>query len=416
VNEFAKEHEALMFSNHIIREAMRTLVRNPIRSCLTMLGIVMGVASFICVVAVGNAGSKRVQEQLRTLGDNMIWVEAGSRAKSGVRVGSRGTKTLIPGDAHAIKDEIPGVRSVSENVDGGVQLVYENKNWGTQFRGVNPEYFEIRKWEMSAGTAFDQASVETASPVCVLGKTVADNLFAEEPPLGKVIRVKGMPCNVIGVMKPKGAGPNGQDQDDFILLPVTTAQKRLSGTMWLDDIYISATSREDIPQATKDIVALLRERHHLRANEDNDFNIRSPEDVLRAQLQASQIFTFLLGGAASLSLLVGGIGIMNIMLVSVSQRTREIGIRIAVGATEGDVQLQFLSEAMALSIIGGLLGVAAGVGSAIVLQETLDWSMELSPDVMVIAGIVAAAIGILFGYYPAKTASRLDPMEILRSE
>jgi putative ABC transport system permease protein len=405
-----------MFSNHIIREAMRTLVRNPIRSWLTMLGIIMGVASFICVVAVGNAGSAKVQDQLQKLGDNMIWVEAGSRSRGGVRIGSRGTKTLIAEDTRAILEQVSLVKSVSNNVDGGVQLVYGNQNWGTQYRGVDPEYTDIRRWEMASGAFFDRAAVERAAPVCVLGKTVSDNLFADENPLGKVVRVKNMPCTVIGVLQPKGASATGQDQDDFVLMPYTTAQKRISGATWLDDIYISAVTRDDIPEATKQIRGLLRERHHLHPGEDDDFNLRSPEDLIRAQLQASQIFTLLLGGAASLSLLVGGIGIMNIMLVSVSQRTREIGIRIAVGATEQDVQLQFLSEAMALSMIGGLLGVAAGIGSAIVLQETLGWAMQLSTDVMIVAGVVAAAIGILFGYYPARTASRLDPMVVLRSE
>jgi putative ABC transport system permease protein len=405
-----------MFSNHIIREAMRTLVRNPIRSWLTMLGIIMGVASFICVVAVGNAGSAKVQDQLLKLGDNMIWVEAGSRSRGGVRIGTKGTKSLIAEDTRAILEQVALVKSVSNNVDGRVQLVYGNENWGTSFRGVDPEYAEIRKWELASGTFFDRDAVERAAPVCVLGKTVSDNLFLDENPLGQVVRVKDMPCTVIGVLQPKGAGPTGQDQDDFVLMPYTTAQKRISGVTWLDDIYISAVTRDDIPEATKQIRALLRERHHLHPAEDDDFNLRSPEDLIRAQLQASQIFTLLLGGAASLSLLVGGIGIMNIMLVSVSQRTREIGIRIAVGATEHDVQLQFLSEAMALSIIGGLLGVVAGIGSAIVLQETLGWAMQLSTDVMVIAGVVAAAIGVVFGYYPARTASRLDPMVVLRSE
>ncbi len=405
-----------MISTHIFREALRALRRNPIRSWLTMLGIIMGVASFICVVAVGNAGSAKVQDQLSKLGDNMIWVEAGSRAKSGIRVGARGTKTLIMEDARAMADQIPLIKSVGSNVDGGIQAVYGNTNWGTTFRGVTPEYLQIRKWELASGATFDQASVDRTAAVCVLGMTVAQNLFADENPIGKVIRVKTLPCSVIGVLQPKGASATGQDQDDFILIPITTAQKRITGTFWLDDIYCSAVSREDIPEATKQIVSLLRERHHLRPGEDNDFNIRSPEDLLRAQLQASQIFTLLLASAASLSLLVGGIGIMNIMLVSVSQRTREIGIRLAVGATDRDVQWQFLSEAVVLSVLGGGLGVLAGILSAVTLEKTLNWAMQLSPQIMVVAGIFSAAIGILFGYYPARRASMLDPIETLRYE
>ena len=405
-----------MISTHIFREALRALVRNPIRSGLTMLGIIMGVASFICVVAVGNAGSAKVQDQLAKLGDNMIWVEAGSRAKSGIRVGARGTKTLILEDARAMAEQVPLIKSVGSNVDGNIQAVYGNTNWGTTFRGVTPEYLQIRKWELASGTTFDQASVDRTAAVCVLGMTVAQNLFADENPLGKVIRVKTLPCSVIGVLQPKGASATGQDQDDFILIPLTTAQKRITGTFWLDDIYCSAISREDIPEATRQIVGLLRERHHLRPGEDNDFNIRSPEDLLRVQLQASQIFTLLLASAASLSLLVGGIGIMNIMLVSVSQRTREIGIRLAVGATDRDVQWQFLSEAVVLSLMGGGLGVLAGILSAVALEKTLSWAMELSPQIMVVAGIFSAAIGILFGYYPARRASMLDPIETLRYE
>ena len=405
-----------MISTHIFREALRALVRNPIRSGLTMLGIIMGVASFICVVAVGNAGSAKVQDQLAKLGDNMIWVEAGSRAKSGIRVGARGIKTLILEDAHAMAEQVPLIKSVGSNVDGGIQAVYGNTNWGTTFRGVTPEYLQIRKWELASGTTFDQNSMERNAAVCVLGMTVAQNLFADENPIGKVIRVKTLPCSVIGVLQPKGASATGQDQDDFILIPITTAQKRITGTFWLDDIFCSAVSREDIPEATRQIVGLLRERHHLRPNEDNDFSIRSPEDLLRAQLQASRIFTLLLASAASLSLLVGGIGIMNIMLVSVSQRTREIGIRLAVGATDRDVQWQFLSEAVVLSLMGGGLGVLAGILSAVALEKTLSWAMELSPQIMVVAGIFSAAIGILFGYYPARRASMLDPIETLRYE
>jgi len=400
----------------IFREALQALVRNRARSLLTMLGIVMGVGSFICVVAVGRAGSSRVETQLSNVGDNLIWVEAGSRARSGVRIGSRGTKTLVEGDSRAVLDQVPGVKSASPNVDGRIQVVYGNLNWGTQYRGVSPEYFEIRKWNVRLGAAFTQDDMEKNAPVCVLGPTVATNLFDEEDPIGKTVNIKSVPFKVVGVLEGKGFSATGQDQDDFVVMPLTTAQKRITGVEWLDDIFFSAASREDIPEVTKRIIGVLRERHHLRASEDDDFNIRTPEELIRAQLASANVFTLLLASAASLSLLVGGIGIMNIMLISVTERTREIGIRLAVGATEQDIQMQFLSEAIVMSLIGGALGVLSGILGSLLLQNTLHWEMQLSPQIMAIAGLFSAAVGIFFGYYPAQKASRLDPIEGLRYE
>jgi len=400
----------------IFREALQALVRNRIRSLLTMLGIIMGVGSFICVVSVGNAGSSRVETQLSNVGDNLVWVEAGSRARSGVRIGSRGTKTLMAGDGQAVLDQVPGVKSVSPNVDGRVQVVYGNLNWGTQYRGVSPDYFEIRKWEVRLGGAFTHDDMERNAPVCVIGQTVATNLFEDEDPLGKTMNINSVPFKVIGVLQGKGFSATGQDQDDFVVMPLTTAQKRITGTEWLDDIFFSAASRQEIPEVTRRIIGVMRERHHLRSSEDNDFNIRTPEELIRAQLAAANVFTLLLGSAASLSLLVGGIGIMNIMLISVTERTREIGIRLAVGATEQDIQLQFLSEAIVMSLIGGIFGVLAGVLGAFVLQRTLHWEIQLSTQIMAIAGLFSAGVGIFFGYYPARKAAQLDPIEGLRYE
>ncbi|MGZ4828183.1 MAG: ABC transporter permease [Candidatus Angelobacter sp.] len=402
--------------NTIFREALQALVRNRVRSLLTMLGIAMGVGSFICVIAVGRAGSSRVEQQLSNVGDNLIWVEAGSRARSGVRIGSRGTKTLVVGDSRAVLDQVPGVKSASPNVDGRIQVVYGNLNWGTQYRGVSPEYFEIRKWVVGLGGAFTQDDMEKNAPVCVLGPTVASNLFDEEDPVGKTVNIKSVPFKVIGVLQGKGFSATGQDQDDFVVMPLTTAQKRITGVEWLDDIFFSAASREEIPEVTKRIIGVMRERHHLRAGEDDDFNIRTPEELIRAQLASANVFTLLLASAASLSLLVGGIGIMNIMLISVTERTREIGIRLAVGATEQDIQMQFLSEAIVMSLIGGALGVLAGVLGSFVLQSTLHWEMQLSTQIMVIAGLFSAGVGIFFGYYPARKAAQLDPIEGLRYE
>lgn len=401
---------------NILREVFKALVRNRIRSLLTMIGIIMGVGSFICVVGVGNAGSSRIEDQLSKVGDNLIWVEAGSRAVSGVRIGSRGTKTLTLGDVQAVLEQVPAIKSGTPNVDGHLQVIYGNMNWGTQYRGVGPEYFSIRKWEIGRGSPFTQDDMEHNAAVCVIGQTVATNLFGDEDPISKTINVNAVPFKVIGVLQAKGFSATGQDQDDFVVMPITTAQKRITGQDWLDDIFFSANSRMEIPEATRQIIGVMRERHHLRAGEDNDFNIRTPEELIRTQLAAANIFMWFLGLVASLSLLVGGIGIMNIMLISVTERTREIGIRLAVGATEQDIQLQFLSEAMVMSLIGGAFGVLAGVIGAFVLHSTLQWDIALSARIMTIAGLFSAGVGIFFGYYPAHKASQLDPIEGLRYE
>ena len=406
----------LTYANSIGTEALKSLRRNLIRTVLTILGLVVGIAAFICVVGVGKAGSAKVEEQLRKLGDNMIWVEAGSRATNGVRFGTRETNSLRVDDANAIFAEVPGLKAMSPNVDGRVQVVYGTQNWNTTYRGVAPEYFDIRRWQIASGSVFTHDDVEKDVPVCLLGQTVVETLFPNENPVGKSIRVNAMPCRVIGVFQPKGASASGSDQDDFIALPYTTAMKRISGTYWLDDIFFSAVSREAIPVATQNAVALLRERHRLHADEPDDFNIRSPEDVIRAQLQASRLFTWLLGTTASLALLVGGIGIMNIMLVSVTERTREIGVRLALGATEADIQLQFLSEAVAISLLGGVLGVLAGIGASSLFQTTLQWEIQLTPQLLLFSGLFAAGVGIFFGFYPSRKASQLDPISALRYE
>jgi putative ABC transport system permease protein len=406
----------LTYANSIWTEAMKSLRRNLIRTVLTILGLVVGIAAFICVVGVGMAGSAKVEEQLQKLGDNMIWIEASSRATNGVRFGTRETNSLRVDDANAIFAEVPGLKSMSPDVDGRVQVVYGTQNWNTTYRGVASEYFDIRKWQLQSGTIFTHDDVDKDVPVCMLGQTVLENLFPNENPIGKSIRVNAMPCRVMGVFEAKGASASGWDQDDFVAMPYTTAMKRISGSYWLDDIFFSATSRAAIPTATHQAVGPLRERHHLHPDEPDDFNIRSPEDVIRAQLQASQLFTWLLGTTASLALLVGGIGIMNIMLVSVTERTREIGIRLAIGATEGDIQFQFLSEAVAISLLGGALGVIAGIGASSLFQTTLQWEIKLTPPLLLFSGLFAAGIGIFFGYYPSRKASQLNPIEALRYE
>jgi putative ABC transport system permease protein len=400
----------------LFREAFVALTRNWLRSALTILGIAVGVAAFICVVAIGNAGSSRIEEQLQNLGNNFVWIEAGSRNRNGMRAGARGTRSLVLGDALAISEQVPLIRSMSPNVDGHVQVVYGGENWATRYRGVAPEYIQIRRWRLRRGAFFTKADVDAAAPVCVLGQTVIDNLFGSDDPIGATIRIQGLPCKVTGVLQAKGFSAMGQDQDDFVLLPFTTVQKRITGTFWLDDIFCSAVSRDAMSEATRQITSLLRERHHMNPGEDNDFNVRRPEDLIQAQLASSRIMTILLGSIASLSLLVGGIGIMNIMLVSVTQRTREIGVRLAVGATEWDVQLQFLSEAVALSLLGGVLGVLAGLLSSSAVEQLFEFPTRLTPEVFAIAGLFALGVGVLFGYYPARKASRLDPIQGLRYE
>lgn len=397
-------------------EAFKAVRRNKLRAALTMLGITIGIGAVICTVAIGEGGSRQIQAQLDSLGDNMIWVEAGARQVNGVRSGTRGTKSLTEDDAKAIIGEISLLRLMSPNVDGPVQVAYGNLNWATIFRGVAPEFLEIRRWPTASGGSFTKKDVESHLNVCLLGQTVVTQLFGDENPIGKTIRVGGLPCPVMAVLAPKGLSPYGRDQDDFVMMPYTTAMRKISGQDWLDDIFLSAISPDVIRPAQAEISRLLRQRHHLRPDEDDDFNIRSPEDVLKAQEETSRTFTLMLASIASVSLLVGGIGIMNIMLVSVTERTREIGVRMAVGATEEEIQLQFLSEAVALSLFGGALGVLAGILSSKGLSALLEWPTEISTLAVVIAAFFSVAVGVFFGYYPAKKAARLDPIEALRYE
>jgi putative ABC transport system permease protein len=405
-----------MDSSTLLAAAVGSLLRNKLRSALTVLGITIGIAAVICVVAIGRAGQARVEEQMRNLGDNFVWIEAGGRAVNGVRTGSRGTKTLVLGDAVAIQDQIPLIRSVSPNVDASTQVVYGNQNWFMSYRGVSPEYFEIKRWFVDQGAIFTHDDVERAADVCVIGRTVRNQLFGAEDPIGRTIRLKDMPCKVVATLKPKGLSISGQDQDDTVIVPYTTAQKKLMGITWLDDILCSAVSQGVVKQAGQQAAALLRERHHIRSEQDDDFNIRNPEDVIQAQLEASRTLTILLVVIASISLLVGGIGIMNVMLVSVTERTREIGVRVSVGATEEAIRLQFLGESVLLSLVGGAAGVLLGVIASAILGRAMGWPTPVSLDAVVLAAFFSAAVGVFFGYYPARKASRLDPIEALRYE
>jgi len=405
-----------MFYLDILREGAKTLFRNKLRSTLTLLGICIGIGAVICVVAIGQAGSVQIQEQLRNLGDNFVWIEAGGRAVNGVRTGTRGTSSLTLGDAEAIKNQIGLIKAVSPNVDSNAQLIYQNHNWQTHYRGVSPEWFDIKRWSLQQGAPFSQEDVDRAANVCVLGSTVRDQLFLDEDPVGKVINIKGIPCRVTGVLMTRGSTLTGQDQDDTLVMPYTTAMKKVMGQPWLDDVLCSAKSFDVIKQAGAQAAELLRERHKLRTGEDDDFNIRNPEDQIEAQLDASKTFSIFLICVGSVSLLVGGIGIMNVMLVSVTERTREIGVRMAVGATEGEVQFQFLAESVLLSLIGGAIGVLVGFAGSIGLGRSLQWPLEVSSEAILIAALFSAAVGIFFGYYPARKAAMLDPIEALRFE
>ncbi len=398
------------------RMAFRALRRNKLRTVLTMLGILIGIGAVICTVAIGEGGSSLIHDQLEGLGTNLVWIEAGGRNVNGVRTGNAQTKSLTIEDAMAIQNSIPLIANVAPHVDGPMQVVYGNQNWATHYRGIPPVYFEIRRWPVYLGSMFTDSDVEHMTNVCVVGWTLVETLFGAEDPVGKTIRLQNQPFRVVGVMEPKGVSSTGFDQDDFIMIPYTTAMKKLKGIYWLDDIFASAVSTDAIEPAIDQVSRLLRQRHHLRPDEPDDFNIRHPEDTLKAQEEASHTFTLMLASIASVSLLVGGIGIMNIMLVSVTERTREIGVRMAVGATEQDVRVQFLVEALVLSLLGGAMGVIVGMAASAGVSKLLRWPAIITPAAIVVAAAFSAAIGIFFGYYPALKASQLDPIEALRAD
>jgi putative ABC transport system permease protein len=400
----------------IPRLAVKALRQNVMRTALTMLGIIIGVGAVICVVAIGEGAQATVERAITNIGANMIWVEAGGVNRGGVRTGAFGTKTLTLGDYEAIKEHVRLVTNVTPQADTRVQVVYGNQNWGTSVRGVGPEYLALKNWNLVRGGMYTDVDVERANNVCVLGQTLVDQLFASQDPIGETIRVKDQPCVVVGVLEVKGQSATGQDQDDNFLMPYTTVMKKIKGQTWLDDIMCSATSAKVVDQAEQEIAALMRERHHIKPGADDDFNLRHPTEIAEAVKQSTQTMEALLAAIASVSLIVGGIGIMNIMLVSVTERTREIGLRQAVGARSRDVLRQFLVEAVILSLIGGVIGIAVGAIGARTIADTFQWPTRVSPNAIAVAFGCSAAIGIFFGYYPARKAANLDPIEALRFE
>ena len=399
-------------------ESARALSRYKLRTALTALGSMVGVAAVIWVVAIGRAGTAVAQSELAKLGDNLVWLEAGSRNVNGVRTGAHGTTSLMPADAEAIRREIPLVKAVAENVDGSAQVIYGRQNWNTRWRGVSPEYFDIKLWQVTDGAPFTSDSVRGADSVLVIGETVRQQLFGAASPIGKVVRVQAAVFRVVGLLAPKGQSGTGQDQDDVIMMPWTTAQRKLKGrgAEWLDDILCAAVSPEAVNPAVDAIKALMRQRHHIQPGADDDFNMRRPDEVLNAQIAASQTLEVLLVTLAAISLVVGGIGIMNMMLATVAQRTREVGIRMAVGATPGAVQVQFLGEAALLSLMGGLLGVPFSMGGVVFIEPLLGWRLSTPTDAALLAVAFSVVVGLVFGFFPAWRASRLDPVAALHSE
>ncbi|NVM25137.1 MAG: ABC transporter permease [Desulfobacterales bacterium] len=402
-------------------DALRSLRVNVLRSVLTTLGIIIGVAAVIIMVSVGAGAEARVAELIRSLGSNLIIVLPGTSTAGGVRLG-RGTRpTISEDDAGAIQREIPSVQAVAASVRGSGQVVFGNLNWSTLIEGVTPEYLEVREWEIATGRTFTPEEVRGAGKVVLLGETVVESLFPGEDPLGQIIRIKRVPFRVIGMLKGNGQTPGGRDQDDVIFIPLSTAKKRVLGGRRIsgklvDSIFVKARTSELVSEVEEQVRSLLRQRHRLRPGQDDDFFIRNLSQILETRAESSRAMALLLAAVASVSLVVGGIGIMNIMLVSVTERTREIGLRMAVGAKSGDILAQFLIEAVTLSLIGGLIGIVLGVGGSVAIAIAGDWPMVIEIDAVILAFSFSAAVGVFFGFYPARKAARLDPIEALRYE
>jgi putative ABC transport system permease protein len=404
-----------------LRIALRSLKVNKLRTALTMLGIMIGVAAVIAMVSVGTGAQARVAEQIQSLGSNLIIALSGSTNQAGVRLGQGSQTTITEDDASAIAREVPAVQVAAPSSRGNAQVVYGNLNWSTGIQGVTADYFEARDWPVDLGRPILQEDVDGATKVALLGQTTALNLFGEADPLGQIIRIKKVPFTVVGLLSRKGQNSWGQDQDDVILIPLSTAKKKVLGVSQANarsvgSISIKIRPDEDMTEAEAQIRALLRQRHRLQPYQDDDFWLRNLSEVLQTQEESSKVMTYLLAAIASVSLLVGGIGIMNIMLVSVTERTREIGLRMAVGARARDILTQFLVEAVTLSLIGGIIGILLGVGGSNAISSLAEWRTVLAPSAILLAFGFAAAIGIFFGFYPARKASRLDPIEALRYE
>jgi len=405
----------------LLRIALRALAVNKLRSALTMLGIVIGVGAVIVMIAVGAGAQARVEEQIRALGSNLLIVMPGSTTAGGVRMGFGSGSTLTEDDVVAINREIPEALAAPA-LRGAAQVIWGNANWSTQVFGVTPEYLDVRQWPLAAGRAFEPAEMAAAAKVALIGATVAKQLFGSGDPLDQSIRIKRVPFTVIGVLDVKGQSLMGTDQDDLVLVPIKTARSRVLGTAsaarnrTVGTIWVKAADGIDTKVVEEHVRSLLRQRHRIQVGADDDFSLRNLAEVMAAQEASSRVLALLLAAVASVSLLVGGIGIMNIMLVSVTERTREIGLRMAVGARTRDILGQFLVEAVTLSLIGGLIGVTLGIGGTLMIAELAGWRVVLSPEAVALAVAFAFVIGVFFGFYPARKAARLNPVEALRFE
>jgi putative ABC transport system permease protein len=402
-----------------LRIALKALIANKMRSALTMLGIIIGVSAVIAMIAVGSGAKQRIEEQIASMGSNLLMVQSGSATSGGFRGGAGTVPTLTVDDAKAIETEIPGVRYVSPSISGVAQVVYGNQNWSTIIQGTAPEMLEIRGWVLSSGRSFTEQELGGAAKVCVLGQTVVDNLFGGIDPVGQIVRIKKIPFTVIGVLSPKGQTTWGQDQDDLIFVPLTTGQKQVFGQTFpgmVRNIAVQAWGPEEIKQAETQINQLLRQRHRIQPGQENDFSVRNLTELMSSREESANVMSLLLGAIASISLIVGGIGIMNIMLVSVTERTREIGIRIAVGAKSRDILLQFLIESLVLSLMGGILGIGIGILGTVVLSSFTQWPTLFSIQSILLAFLFSGSVGVFFGFYPARKASLLNPIEALRYE
>ena len=402
----------------IIRVALRALVRNKMRAMLTMLGIIIGVAAVIAMVSIGQGAQASVQAQIEGIGTNLLFLSAGAQNVGGVRsgTGDSGTNTLTVEDLEAIRREVPSVSMVTPTINARSQLVAGNMNWNTQVQGVSEQYPEVRKWTIQSGEFFSETDVRTAARVIVVGQTIGDNLFPGMDPVGQTVRVANLPFRIVGVMVRKGQDQQGRDQDDTAFAPYTTVQKKILGNTNLRIAYVSAISQDATYTAQQQITELLRQRHKLTASEGDDFTVRNMTDIAEAANETNNTMTILLACIASVSLLVGGIGIMNIMLVSVTERTREIGIRMAIGARSSAVRSQFLIESIVLSVMGGLIGIMLGIGLSLAIPTLLGWPTLISSLAIVGSVLFSVAVGVFFGYYPARKAASLDPIEALRYE
>jgi putative ABC transport system permease protein len=402
-----------------LRIALKALRVNKMRSALTTLGIIIGVSAVIAMIAVGSGAKAQIAEQIASMGSNLLIVQSGSSTSGGLRMGSGSVPTLTVDDAEAILTEVPSIKYVAPNLSGVAQVVYGNQNWSTSITGTIPEMLEIRNWPVASGRSFTKQDVDGATKVCLLGMTVMENLFGGIDPIGQIVRIKNIPFAVIGVLSHKGQSSHGHDHDDTVIVPLMTAQKRLFGMQFpgmVRQIAVQVKDLEMMKEAEDQINALLRQRHRIPPSQDNDFTVRNLTEVMAGAERSADVMSLLLGAIASISLIVGGIGIMNIMLVSVTERTREIGIRIAVGAKSNDILLQFLIESLILSLIGGALGIAIGIGGTYVLSTFTQWPTLLSIRAILLSFLFAGSVGVFFGFYPARKASLLDPIEALRYE